>query len=297
MRGAPTLRRAAGVIVRTCAVIVTVSSPGAAQRPAPTDELNQAILRYAFRYQGGNVRLVPGAVPDDLAPNFYVPAGTRVLGTVVSTSGAVVLAATNASADSLRAEYARALEPRGWKAWETRGRARGGFVGSVSEGPLLFCHERAQLQITHRRRATPPHDLELEYREGGGMCDEPMGPRSPQFVAIDEPRFPTLRSPEPPPGRPTSTCFARSGRQGGSGMSTGTIVSTDLPAAELLQHYGRQLEASGWSPPGRAGSPAAASATWIRTDSTGISQVTLEVTERTPGSGCYDVQMQRRSPR
>jgi hypothetical protein len=299
MRAASTMRNAVTVIVRACAALAVMATLGVAQQPAATsDELNQAILRYAFRYQGGFVRLIPGAVPDDLAPNFYAPGGTRVLGTVILNSGAVVLATTNASADSVRAEYARALAPRGWKMWEARSRERGGFVerggfiGGRSERPMVFCHDRAELHIAHRRRAAPPHDLQLEYREATGMCDEPMGPPSVRYVPMDEPRFPTLESPEPPPGRPTQRCFSQMGRRGGGGLSSlGTTVSTDLSPTELLRHYGRQLEASGWTSPGRAATPAVASGMWTRTDSARVSQVILEVAERTPGSGCYDVQM------
>jgi hypothetical protein len=270
-----------------------------AQQPAapPNDELTQAILRYALGYRGGYVRVVSGAVPDDLAPNFYAPPGTRVLGTVVLTSGAVVLATTTASADSLRAQYARALAPRGWKPWETRVARAGGFVDAANERPLVLCHERAELQIVHRRRATPAHDLQLEYRDGGWMCDQPTDPRSARFASMEGPPFPTLQSPEPPPSRPTQACFPRMSRRGGSGASTGTVVSSDFPPTELLRYYGRQLEASGWTPPGQRGAPARASGTWTRTDSTGVVQVTIEVTEPTTATGCYEVQMRLSVPR
>jgi hypothetical protein len=298
MRARSTLRGSVAVTIGACALIVSMPMAAVAQPPAgANDELIQAILRYTFHYRGGNVRLVPGGVPDDLAPNFHAPPGTRVLGTVVWTSGALVLATTPGSADSIRVEYTRALAPRAWKPWESLGQARGGFVGSTSERPFVLCHERAQLQIAHRRRATPPHDLALEYTEGGGMCDRPSGPPSPRYVAMDEPRFPTLRSPDPPPARPTQTCYPRTGRRSASAMSTGTVVSTDLRAAELLRHYGGQLEAAGWSAPGRSGTSEAASATWARTDSTGVSQVTLDVIETTGGSGCYEVQMRITVPR
>lgn len=131
------------------------------------------------------------------------------------------------------------------------------------------------------------------------MCDDGMTGRSARFEAMDEPPFPTLQSPEPPPARPIQSCFSRSGRRSGSTRSTATatIVSTDLPAPELLRHYGRQLEASGWTPPGQTGSPAAASATWTRADSAGVSQLTLEVSEAARGSGCYNVQMRISNPR
>jgi len=292
MRGAPTSRGTARVVFSGLALRAgALPISGLAQQPPlPADELTQAILRYAFRQEGGNARVVPGRVPDDLAPNFYAPPGTRVLGTIVAGSSAVVLAATQLPSDSLRAEYARVLEPRGWKPWEPWG--RGGFVASIADAPLVFCREDVSLHIMHRRRPAPPHDLQLEYREGGAMCERPFAERA-EFMRIEQPRFPTLRSPEPPPGRPTQRCYSRgSARRGSGSIGTGTTVSTDLPPAELLQYYARQLEAAGWSPPGRGVSPPMVGGTWTRTDSAGVSQVvTLEVTERAPGSGCYEVQM------
>lgn len=282
---------AAGAVLRALAVLAAVvPALAAAQQPAATDEFNQAILRYAFRLDGGSVRLVPAQVPDDLAPNFYAPPGTRIFGTVVAGSRAVVLAATRTPPESLRAEYTRALEPRGWRSFENRW--RGGFVQSPSERPLVFCREGAQLYVTHHRRPAPPHDLQLEYREGGGMCDAQAVAERVEFVRMETPRFPTLHSPEPPPGRPVSNCYSRARtRGGGSSTSTGALVSSDLPAAELLRYFGRQLEASGWLPPGRRAGPAVVSGTWSRTDSTGTSVITLDVAEGAPGSGCYDVQM------
>jgi hypothetical protein len=261
-----------------------------AQQPATADELNQAVVRFAFRYEGGNARLVAGRVPDDLAPNFYAAPGTRVLGTIVGGSSAVVLATTTASADSLREQYRRALGPRGWKPWDAP--TQGGFVGSMAESPLVFCREGSHLHITYRRRATPPHDLQLEYREGAGMCADHRSARRAQFVTTSDPQFPTLRTPEPPPGRPSHRCFSLSSEPFSGSMGTGTTVSTDLQPAELLQHFGRQLEASGWSPPGPSGSRATVSGTWTKRDSSEVAQiVTVDVTERVAGSGCYDVRM------
>lgn len=294
MRDALPARRGARVTMRGLALLAAAmpAVTSAQQQPSAgaTDELTQALLRFTFRHEGGNARLVPGRVPDDLAPNFYAPPGTRVLGTIVAGSTAVVLALTETPADSLRAVYARALEPRGWKPWEAWG--RGGFVGGLAEAPLMFCRDGANLHISYRRRPMPPHDLQLEYRESPGPCqDRPMGERV-EFVRMGEPRFPTLRSPEPPPGRPLQSCYSRSRPRRGGAASIGTLVSTDLQARELLEHYGRQLEASGWSPPNPGATPSTASRTWTQRDSTGVSQVvTLEVTEGTPGSGCYDVRM------
>jgi hypothetical protein len=72
-------------------------------------------------------------------------------------------------------------------------------------------------------------------------------------------------------------------------MGTGTIVPTNMSAAELLAHYARQLEAAGWKVPAGPTGRSVATGTWVRTDSTGTSQVTLEVNGTT--GRCYDVQM------
>src|SRR5918911_2671417 len=79
---------------------------GAQQATGESDELTQAVLRFAFRYEGGQVRVVRGEVPEDLRAQFYAPPGTRVLGTVVRNSGALVVATTTTPPESLRALYA-----------------------------------------------------------------------------------------------------------------------------------------------------------------------------------------------
>lgn len=285
-------RSAVAWTFRVARALLAMTAPAvaAAQQPAgaESDELTQAVLRYAFRGDGGNVRLVPGRVPDDLAPNFYAPAGTRVLGTVVMGSGAIVLATTTARPDSLREEYTRALGPRGWKPVEERGRP-GGFVPSGAERPLVFCREGATLHVRYSRRFTAPHDLHLDYRDGG-MCDVPSREQV-AFVAMNErPTFPTLYDPAPATGMSTSRCRARiSGRSMGSSMGTMTIVASNLAAADVLRHYAQQLEAAGWRTPGSGATPAIASGKWERTDSTGTSVVTLDVAGT--ASGCYRVDM------
>jgi hypothetical protein len=261
-----------------------------AQQPAATgDELTQAILRYAFRYLGGNARLIPGQVPDDLAPNFHAPPGTRILGTVITNAGAVVFASTTTPAESLRAEYLRALGPRGWKAPETMSRSRG-FVPSPSDLPVLLCRGESQLHVQHTHRAAGTLDLQLEYRDGSGMCESMSAPVV-RFQRDDGPQFPTLYAPAAPAGMSMANCSSRFGRRGGSSMSTSTIVPTDLSAVDLLRHYGRQLETAGWRAPTPSAGPPFVTGTWLRTDTADTSTVTLEVSQASPSSRCYGVSM------
>ena len=271
-----------------CAVHVAQlpGSASAQQASVAPDELTQAVLRYAFRYDGGNVRLLEGRVPDDLGPNFYAPPGTRVLGSVVMGSGVLVLAKSTAPPESLRAMYTRALGPRGWKPFDMM--RRGGFVDASAEQPIIFCREGAQLHIQQLRRIAASNDLFLHYRDGSGPCEQP--PRAVAFRSVSEPPFPTLYGPPSPGRESTARCFSRmSGSR--SSTATSTVLATDMTADEILRHYAGQLESGGWRPSAGSGRPLA-TGTWTRADSTGATDVKLQVRETgTPGLRCHHVDM------
>jgi hypothetical protein len=265
--------------------VLALPSLASAQQAGAADELTEAILRYTFRYDGGNVRLVQGSVPDDLKPNLYLPSGTRVLGSVVTGSSVLVLATSTAPPESLRTEYVRALAPRGWKAFEPM--RQGGFVDSGADRPLIFCRENAQLEVVHSRRSSASIDLYLRYRDGWGPCEHS---RSAAFRAISEPELPTLHSPPGALGESRIRCSGRApGRR--SGMATSTMILASMTAEEVLRHYARQVESEGWRPAAASG-PAIATGRWMRADTTGTTELTLQVRELAPpGVRCYEVEM------
>jgi len=259
--------------------------PASAQQSVTPNELTQAILRYVFRYEGGNARLLEGRVPDDLGPNFFAPPGTRVLGSVILGSGVLVLAKSSMSPDSLRAAYARGLEPRGWKPLDLM--RRRGFVDASTDLPLILCRDGAQLHVQHLSRSGESNDLFLHYRDTAGPCEQP---RIAAFRAAPEPPFPTLHAPPRASGQSITRCFSQTeGRRGSTG--TTTTISADMPAEGVLRHYGNQLEAEGWRPAG-AGSRGFAAGTWTRPDTAGTSELTLQVRETgPPGVRCYRAEM------
>lgn len=288
------------------ACLMSIAQPPAmARAQQATDgssELMAAILRHTYRYEGGNVRLLNGRVPEDLAA-FYVPPGTRVLGTVVAGSSVRVFATSTSPPDSLRELYARALASAGWTPF-SRGNS-GGFVDPRRDMPIIFCRDGAQLQIHHQRGAVGAQDLVLDYRDGMGPCARPtaIGTASGTAMAtaatsvqgfIPEPptaRFPTLYSPDDASPSATTRCVPRGGQYGGMMRSTGTVISTSSTAADLLRHYAGQLEATGWRTPA-AGGRQVAIGTWTLADTSGARQLTLQVTESTrTATGCFDVQM------
>jgi hypothetical protein len=262
--------------------LLQVAQASAQESDALSRELADAILRYAFRYDGGNVRVLQGRVPDDLKPNFHAPPGTRVLGSVVMGSGVLVLATSTAPPESLRAEYTRALAPRGWAPLEPM--RRGGFVGARTDLPLTLCKEGAQLHVQHSARPVRPNDLFLHYREDSGGCEQPRV----VFRQMSEPRFPTLYA-------PAGASEARRCYSGGGGAQGSTGTSTTVPAAmdadDLLRHYAAQVESTGWRPISGSGRTAATGA-WTRADSSGTAELTLHVRETgPPGVRCYQVEM------
>jgi hypothetical protein len=267
------------------ACIAALAHPLLAQQPSNvSEELMSAILRYAFRWEGGNARVFQGRVPDDLAPNFYVPPGTRVLGSVVTGSAVVVLATSSTPVDSLRAVYARALAPRGWKPLEAM--QRGGFVEEPARTPVIFCKEGAELHVTQSRRGGGTSDLYLNYRDGPGACERPT---AVAFRQLSEPHFPTLFAPLDTTGTSRARCLSRSPAYRGS-MSTRTMIPTDMPAEDVLRHYGRQVESDGWRAAGT--DQPTASRTWTRADSTGMRSLTLRVRQLAPsGPRCYEIEM------
>jgi hypothetical protein len=276
----------AAAVLAACAIhAAPLSRTASGQQPSVApDEITHAILRYAFHYDGVNIRLLEGRVPEDLEPNFYAPPGTRVLASVVMGSGVLVLAKSSAPPDSLRAMYTRALEPRGWKPFEMM--RRGGFVEASIDQPLILCRDGAQLQVRQMRRVAGPSDLFLHYRDGAGPCEQS---RPPVFRAMSEPTFPTLHSP-PTAGREVlSRCYSRISTRRGR-LGTNTTVATEMSGDELLRHYARQVESDGWRPSAASGSVAAG--TWTRADTSGTTELSLQVRGTGgPGVRCYHVEM------
>jgi hypothetical protein len=278
----PTSAARLSALCLMCAV--SAPTPARAQQSTgASPELIDAILRHTFRFEGGNVRIFNGRAPDDLGPNFYVPPGSRVLGSVVMGSAVRVFATTSIPPDSVGPMYTRALEPAGWKplTW----RRHGGFVDSRRDMPLMFCREGAQLHIQRHRGSAGSNDLVLEYRDGMGPCEQSAGP---VFARMSEPEFPTVYNPDDSSGSARARCFPRSGR---SGMGTSTWIPASMTASELLRHYARQLEAAGWRPSTSAGREVAVGS-WTLADSSGVKELRLQLTETgNAGARCYDVQM------
>ncbi|HYD53377.1 MAG TPA: hypothetical protein VEA99_12140 [Gemmatimonadaceae bacterium] len=257
--------------MRHAFLLLAVSSLSAAalaaqQRDRQPDsiptELAVALMSSEYGgHSGGGVPLFTvGRAPERFPATLVPPGPARVVGgTWDGASGAIIVTyPTREPVAVLRAR--EALIAAGWKPPEPSD--EGGFVvTSIFAGNDLLCRDdqAVMLQPAHPPGASAAR---ITFREGAGsLCSHRRRMmRGPFRAAL---RLPALR---PPAGAMAA----------GSGSSTGddrietsTRLTAAQSAAELLAHYGAQLEAAGW----KGGSPAHAAEAAVQpfsaVDSTG----------------------------
>jgi hypothetical protein len=245
---------------------------------------------------GARPRLLVGTLPSGLAQRLWIPPGSTVLGGIESSGFGLAVIHSPLSEDSLNAGYARE-EPRlGWTLPPARTSPSPmmGFVqapttlavgSGVVEGGV-FCSGGTTLSIS----VTPLDPLTREIRATAmNLSDVRCQPPTVQRVIMpNRPNYPTLVNP-PGSGPGYANCSAWSS-MGGGGT---TRLQTGMAADDVLQHYGKQLADSGWTP----GPDQTVVRSWSHRDSTGtLTELTLSArTSQSPG--CVEVQMEVRSRR
>src|SRR2546428_6419699 len=156
------------------------------------DELVARLMTPGFSPSGKEqaVALVRGALPADPRLDAPVPAGSRLIGSVVRSSGGtptnvqVVIDEPGASAD-ITAFYDRELAALGWKAQPDRGQPSG-FQPSASATNQVYCKTETVpwLSLTIVAKDKAPNDVRLSYQlqndgfGGGGPCSpQAFGPQ------------------------------------------------------------------------------------------------------------------------
>lgn len=231
------------------------SSGAASQGTAPTggdDELVARVLTSPFSPSGKpqGAQLLRGALPTQPTVDAPMPQGSKLIGSVVRTSGGaaasvqVVLDAGGTVAD-VTTFYERELASLGWKPMPDRGGpGGGGFQPASPPTSKTFCKGDGipWLSLMVFSRENSPNDVRLNYQllnefGGGTPCSQQAsGPQ--HFVS----KLPALRP-------PSDVQF-----RGGSGMSgstdrqvSETSAATTRGAAELETHFAGQLSAAGWT--------------------------------------------------
>jgi hypothetical protein len=234
------------------------------QASIPRDLAAAFVHMYIANDTSTLIDFAPDSIPATIASIVEIPPGARLLGTVSLGKTAYVLGTASLPADSVLAWYARQAAQHHWSAEAlvrvTGNLMAGGFRPAPPAHPTMFCANGIGLDVaaktldgltTFRVRVSPngiPCALPA-------MAFRPIAPRSPLPILYN-----------PPNASVSASCFSSGTRQG-----TQTQFVLEMTPAELLQHYGRQLETQGWSP--MQGEFPVATQTWSRRDSTGVTEL------------------------
>lgn len=253
---------------------------GAVQGPTPDErslrELIEALLPPTTG--GHTVRLLPGQMPPNLPLEVPLPPGSRLVGSIVRTSGPVSstemtiapVATTEiafdapGSAEELLAFFDRTLAPQGWHDIQYRGSSNG-FLPNLAVRSRSYCSDDSDhaVGLTINPSAEGPHDVRLHVSRATmfSACVEPWRSRGASALSpggsFSEP-FPTLYA----PAEARLGMGDRSSQYGGGGGQQQIAIETTLGVDELGAWYGDQMRAAGWTRQAANGGAGFAWSTW-----------------------------------
>lgn len=242
-----------------CAIFLVALEARSQSAKTAENALEELALRLLdnsrFESSSAEPKLLVGKIPEPIVSEIDVLDGARVIGSLVRETESTVVLSTKTSQEEIIGKYETLLTPRGWSALQMESEVqRGGFLPSEATMNYrkyfrIFCREKdgASMTIRAKLRQDKTTDLFLTYSHGGdnspchrmagGMIGRMRGLRS---QPSEHNLIPALYAPE----------GAGSQQMGGGGgpRSTNQFVAlkTKLSASELLSHYGKQLEKSGW---------------------------------------------------
>ncbi len=212
-----------------------------------------------------SVELLVGRLPTDPALDLPIPAGGRLIGTVVRRGGSygysgiggteIVIDAPGAVAE-VAGFYERALQERGWSSGNVRmGGGGGGFRQPMTTQQTYLCRDEDNASLTLRvePRSGRPNLSDVRITIGGSAPPCYI-PAPPDIASIGRPypsspygsspygSLPTLY---PPEGVQLIPGVSMGGSSGG--ISAEARAITSMSAAELESGFGRQLGSAGWS--------------------------------------------------
>lgn len=266
------------ITVTSAASRATVTRP-----PVPVDSMVPMEL---VRYLLNNARLSVGQ--PIAALDAATLRGAFVHGSMFGMGGGTTIASfpwtQRATFDSVR----RRLEAAGWGPLPAPPSAteQPGFQSSnmaMGGSGTTFCRQREMMAL--RVTAARGTETVIMFNHQGAQMRGPCDPTVRQMSNSAASLIPSLT---PIPGEPTS-----GGGRGGStedGYSEARIMSA-VPVGEVVDHYGRQLQAAGWTPVERAGVGSIAIATYTFRDSTARPWGAALTATTTPGANRVDVRL------
>ena len=183
----------------------------------------------------GRYTLFTGTPPN--FPTDFLPAGIDVKGGATSGTFTVLVAYAGTSADAALVVDETRLMRTGWFAG---GVPAGVFTGQPVAAPKTFCREAEFVLVATVPARSGGHFLRISVPK-----DAPRPCVARPVRMITGANVPALT---PPSG---AKMLGSSGGSGGHGTHALTRIQADQSPAELLDHFLRQLSASGWALDGK----------------------------------------------
>lgn len=303
------MRALRGLLVSWLLPAIFLGTSARGQQDQIPRELALALIPYGGG-EGGEI--IVGQLPPDLATTFTLPPGARVLGSFVSLSYIQMVLTFPGTPDSAQAFANRSLSEHGWTARDRSPARMGGLqYGPHFTVPTSFCKPASPgmaetMNVSTQFHGTNVTLLRLTRTLGASNCNSfsreiLVNSSSGSLVGSSTVEL-TQRMAEMPlstvpplwsPGDPIASnqrCQApnRTGSQ-----SQSQVLFTELSAADILAHYGRQLDSAGW----KVGTETeSVSRTWSKPIAgRGTQEVTIRVSRLSSRSGCYDLSLQATS--
>jgi hypothetical protein len=194
---------------------------------------------------GGNVEFHVGRVAASLPAAEQLTDGARVIGSVVWRDRNATAIAVSAPVTEARALFEARLRAAGWTNRPPSDQPQRGFLPAYTNDPEHgFCWPETDAQLSVNIHPAPGGGsyIVLNYLEprDGRHCLQPRPPQRRSSTVLES-MMPSLR---PPDG---AVVTGRGGGGGGSEYEIRSAIRSQHSPAELVRHFGPQLEEQGWS--------------------------------------------------
>ena len=248
----------------------------------------------------GEPQILVGDIPGFAAERIHIPEGSVVLGSAFLGTTMVAIVQTLEGAELPVAQLEAELMKKGWKKPVMPTSQMGGFrpaptpssgaAGAAgSQWPLRFCAGQESLTLSRGapRQGKQPLIIRMSTGTGYGICNPPQMGSNRRQVPL-----PTLYNPEGATENRDMMSFgecttARPNYNNSNG--TGARLRTAMAPEAMLEHYGRQLQDSGWT---AEGTTTNVGRRWTRVDTAGKTiQARLNVTTASENPTCRELQL------
>jgi len=198
--------------------------------------------------QTASLQLLPGQIASQLPVSPALPAGARVVGSLVRNAGtpmASVSVVIDAPGDraTIQAFYQKELAGKGWNPLPPGPQAHGFQPGSQPGGPSIFCSPQGSAWLSVNVYGGQSGSSDVRINTNGQIPNQchPPNAAAPAPPFSSNSLIPPLYAPEGVATQPGST-----GGGPGRWVSDGT-ATTDQKAGPLEQHFAQQLQAAKWT--------------------------------------------------